>query len=49
MDHITRQPCIISQHRKMFELLKLIAVFGTDEYARQAFQLVQEINQENKQ
>lgn len=49
MDHITRQPDLRSQNDRMFELLKLIAVFGTDEYAAQALQLVQEIHKENKQ
>lgn len=48
MDHITRQPNISDQNKRMFELLKLVAVFGTDEYAAQAMQLVQQINQENK-
>lgn len=54
MDHITRNneykdaARFALQHRRMFELLKLVAVFGTDEYAAQAMQLVQEINRENK-
>jgi hypothetical protein len=50
MNHITRQPDIPYQHDQMFQLLKEIAVFCTDKnYAEQAMNLVQEINQENKQ
>jgi hypothetical protein len=48
MDHITRQYNPTQHFDEMFELLKLIAVFGNDEYSKQAMQLVQRINMEKQ-